>query len=102
MTTEVERLVGRYDHAETQRLLGVRLRNEYWSGCQEAKAAEQLAAAADEIARMRAAIVEGARILELDGDEWGVAHLLREALQPNEPVNARAAGTSHVERPVGR
>lgn len=35
----------------------------------------------DEIERLRQVMVEAARILEIDGDEWGVAHLLRCGLE---------------------
>lgn len=55
------------------------------------------------IERLRAAMLEGARILDADGDEWGVAHLLRDALEPNDAdsrrASARSAGVQSCARP---
>lgn len=42
--------------------------------------------AADEIDRLRAAMLTGASILERDGDEFGVGAALRRAMVPNEKV----------------
>lgn len=62
---------------------------DMWQGQVERQAAQ--------IERMRAAMLEGARILEADGDEWGVAHLLREAMTPNDQVK----GDGTRSGPVG-
>jgi hypothetical protein len=43
-----------------------------------------------ENAHLRQAMTEGARLLEIDGDERGVAHLLREAMSPNTSVRGAA------------
>ena len=58
---------------------------QHFSDCHEA---------ADEIERLRHAMLTAARRLEKGGDEYGVGYELRVAMTPNDRVEGRDAASS--------